>query len=91
MMWGYDGGMGWAWFFGLLVIIGIALLIVLAVRLSAGPAAGPSAGPPAGPARENGTPGRSRARQILDERFAKGELTVEQYREQIRALGEGGE
>ncbi|TFD43359.1 SHOCT domain-containing protein [Cryobacterium sp. TMT2-10] len=91
MMWGYDGGMGWAWFFGLLAIIGIALLIVLAVRLSAGPAAGPSAGPPAGPAREIGTPGRSRARQILDERFAKGELTVEQYREQIRALGEGGE
>ena len=32
--------------------------------------------------------GRSRARQILDERFAKGELTADQYREQVRVLGE---
>ncbi|MBC7443498.1 MAG: SHOCT domain-containing protein [Ramlibacter sp.] len=89
MMWGYDGGMGWtAWLFGLLAIIGITLLIVLVVRLSAGPPAGP---PQAGPPPGSGTPSRSHARQILDERFAKGELTAEQYREQVRTLGEGGE
>ncbi|WP_230008921.1 SHOCT domain-containing protein, partial [Microbacterium sp. Bi128] len=27
-------------------------------------------------------------RQILDERFARGELTAEQYREQLKVLGE---
>ena len=83
MMWGYDGNMGWTWLFGLITIIGIVTLVVLAVRLSAGTNDRREPGPPPG------TPGRSRARQILDERFAAGELTQEQYLEQVRALGEG--
>ena len=87
-MWGYDGGLGWTLFFGLLVIISVATLIVLAVRLSAGANDRREPGPPPG---APGAPGRSRARQILDERFAAGELTQEQYREQVRALGEGPE
>jgi putative membrane protein len=94
MMWGYGGGgMGWTWIFGLLTLISIALLVLLAVRLFAGGIGGegrnapPAAGPPPGA----GTSGRSRARQILDERFAKGELTAEQYREQVQVLGEGGQ
>ncbi len=98
MMWGYGGGMGWGWLFGLLALAGIALLVVLLVRLFSGgidrggidrsgtdrreaPPAPPAAQPP--PAQ-----GRSRARQILDERFAQGELTAEQYREQVQVLGE---
>jgi putative membrane protein len=32
---------------------------------------------------------RSAARQILDERFARGELTTEEYAERLRALGDG--
>lgn len=83
MMWGYGWGMGWTWLFGLLLLVGIVLLVVLAVRVfsrgiswGGGPgAAGPTVGP-------------SRARQILDERYAKGELTTEQYREQVQVLGE---
>ena len=78
--------MGWWWLFGLLVLVGSALLvafIVLAVRMSGG-----------GKGRDQGygstgpTPGLTRARQILDERYAAGELTTEQYREQIEVLGE---
>lgn len=33
-------------------------------------------------------PGKSQARLILDERFARGELTAEQYRENVKVLGE---
>ena len=32
---------------------------------------------------------KCRALQILDERFAKGELTTEAYQEQLNVLGEG--
>jgi len=33
-------------------------------------------------------PAQSRARQILDQRLANGERTPEQYREQLKTLGE---
>ena len=96
MMWGYNAGLGWNLLFGLVLIISIATLVVLAVRLSAGTRdqrePGPPPGSPGTPGSSTpgpGTAGRSRARQILDERFATGELTQEQYLEQCRALSEG--
>jgi putative membrane protein len=79
MMWGYGTLMVWMWMWGVLLLVGIALLVLVAVRMFSG---GGMQGPP-GP-----YPGRSRARQILDERFARGELTAEQYREQLKVLGE---
>ncbi|GHD46025.1 SHOCT domain-containing protein [Mycetocola manganoxydans] len=83
MMGGYGWDMGWSWLFGLLMLAGIVLLVVLAVRVFGG-ASSRSAGYGAtGP-----TPGPNRARQILDERYAKGELTTEQYRKQIQVLSE---
>ncbi|UVJ41570.1 SHOCT domain-containing protein [Arthrobacter sp. CJ23] len=85
MMWGYGMDMGWMWLWGLFALIGIALLVVLAVRLFSG--GGYGAGGPQGPGGQ--PPFRSGARQILDERFAKGELTAEEYRERLRVLGEG--
>ncbi|TFD33684.1 SHOCT domain-containing protein [Cryobacterium sp. TMT1-19] len=81
MMWGYGGSMGLYWLFGLLTIVGISLLVVLMVRLFSGDR---SVGP-----KQGGEVGPGRARQILDERFARGELTAEQYREQRAVLGEG--
>lgn len=96
MMWGYgDNNSGWMWVFGLLAIVSIALLVLLAVRMfSTGTGRGGEPGggqaPGADQASGGGTSGRSRARQVLDERFAKGELTAEQYREQVQVLGEGG-
>ncbi|KRE64962.1 hypothetical protein ASG92_18390 [Arthrobacter sp. Soil736] len=89
MMWGYGQGMGWMWLWVPLLLIGIALLVVLAVRVAGG-GVRDGYGPP-GPAGPGGPPpaGASRARQILDERFARGELTADQYREHLRVLGEG--
>jgi putative membrane protein len=83
MMWGYGVNMGWMWLWGVLLLVGIALLVLVAVRMFTGSSShGGVQGPP-GP-----YPGRSRARQILDERFARGELTAEQYREQLKVLAE---
>jgi len=83
MMWGYGWDMGVSWLFGLLMLVGIGLLVVLLVRVLSG---GSSRG--GGPGSTGPAPGPSRARQILDERYANGELTAEQYREQIRVLAE---
>lgn len=83
-MWGYGWNMGWIWMllFGLLALVGIALLVVLAVRLLGGGTGRGGDSTTSGPSL-----GTSRARQILDERFAKGELTAEQYREHMNVLG----
>ncbi|CAN7167319.1 SHOCT domain-containing protein [Arthrobacter sp. LjRoot14] len=99
MMWGYGPDMGWMWLWGVLMLVGVALLVLVAVRLFSGGGRGgftgggfnPQGPPgPGGPWPGAGGPGqgRSRARQILDERFAKGELTADEYREQARILGE---
>lgn len=82
---GYGSMMGWSWVFWVLIIVGIVLLVLLAIRLFSsgtnrtgngtgtyGAAAGPSA-----------------ARRILDERYARGELDTEEYRERLKSLGEG--
>lgn len=80
MMWGYGQGAGW-WLWGILLLLGIALLVFVAVRAFGG-------GIRSGGQERKGPPA-STARQILDEHFARGELTAEQYREQLRVLGEG--
>lgn len=84
MMWGYGMGNGWMWIWGLLTLIGLAILVLLAVRLfGGGNVTGSHRSPDMQP------PGRSPARQILDERFARGELTADEYRDRIKVLGEG--
>ncbi len=102
MMGRYWDGFGLMWLWGLLLLIGIAVLVLLAVRLftggtsRGGPAQsggagpyGPPYGPPGTPPGGPGFPGgKSQARLILDERFARGELTAEQYRENLKVLGE---
>jgi putative membrane protein len=100
MMGYYGDGFGWMWLWGLLLLVGIAVLVLLAVRLFTGgtsrggpahygPYGGPPYGPPGGPPGGAGFPGgKSQARMILDERFARGELTAEQYRENVKVLGE---
>ena len=79
---GYGYGMGgmWLWWlFGLILVVGLVLLAVLLVRtLAGGTGSRPSGG--AGPASAN------RAREILDERYARGEVSTEEYQERLRAL-----
>ena len=107
MMGYYGDGFGLMWLWGLLLLVGIAVLVLLAVRLFTGgtsrggpahsggtgpygaPPYGPPYGPPGTPPGGPGFPGgKSQARLILDERFARGELTAEQYRENLKVLGE---
>jgi putative membrane protein len=89
MMWGYRQGMSWMWLWAPLLLTGIASLVLLAVRvvgggIRGGHGLGRSDGP-GGPSPMGG----SRAREIFDQRFAGGELTADQYREQLKVLGEG--
>lgn len=101
MMWGYGQNLWWMWLWGMLLLVGIAVLVLLAIRVFGAPgrgapprqghtgAYGTHAGSGAGPGTPGGPGGRSQARLILDERFARGELTAEQYREHVKELGEG--
>ena len=83
-MMGYGSGMGWGWIFWLLLLVGIVLVVVVAVR-----AVGGGVRRDADFTRATGGPsGRSRARDVLDERYARGQLTTEEYRERLTALGE---
>ena len=87
MMWGYGQGMGWMWLWSLLLLIGIALLVWLVVLVSTGGVRSRH-----GQGGQDGRyfpTGRDTARQILDERFARGELTADEYRERLRILNEG--
>jgi putative membrane protein len=66
-------GMGWVWIWPVLVLVGLAILAYVGVRLAQG---GRSA--PPGDA--------STARQILDERYARGEIDEEEYRHRRSTL-----
>ena len=98
MMWGYGQNLWWMWLWGVLLLVGVAALVLLAIRVFGGSGRGGqpgqghsgSFGQPGVPGRDAGAAGgRSRVRLILDERFARGELTAEQYREHVKELGEG--
>lgn len=74
--WGHmgDWGAGWMWLWGTVMMIGFAFLIVWLVRTGSG-SAGPTPPEPA-----------ERAREILAERYANGELSTEEYRERVGEL-----
>ncbi len=81
MMWGNYGMSGWSWVFGGLVTIGVVILIIVLLRRSP-PARSDT--PSAPPTVAGGAPS---PKQILDERYARGELTTEEYRERVTTLG----
>lgn len=76
MSWGMGWGMGWAWIFLVLLIVGIVLLVVALVRGLGGGSRPPGV-----------ADGAARARAILDERYARGEIDTTEYQERLRALG----
>jgi putative membrane protein len=86
MGYSYTGG-GWMWVFGGLMTVAVVVLIgavgwaVIAAtnRGNRGPTA---AG--ASPAEDGG---RTRTRQVLDERYARGEMNSEEYTERLHTLG----
>lgn len=78
--WGHmDGwGGGWMWLWGVAMMVLFVVAIVWLVRASSG-GIGRSGGSPRDPVE--------RAREILAERYAQGELTTEEYRERMSELG----
>lgn len=72
-------GGGWMWLWGVAMMAGFVALIVWLARANSG-ASGPSV-----PSRDPTDP-TDRAKEILAERFAKGELTTEEYRERVSSL-----
>ncbi|MEO7348276.1 MAG: SHOCT domain-containing protein [Terrimesophilobacter sp.] len=86
MMFGNGFGMGSGWLWGLLALVGLVLLVYVIVRVSTGGLQHTDASrshPGIAAAATKVTP-----RQILEERYAKGELTTEEYRERLSVLGE---
>lgn len=79
-------GMGWMsgnWGFGLLALAGLALLVVVLARVVSG---GIGSGVATRPVDQ--APPHVSAHQILDERYARGDLTTEEYSERIENLGQ---
>jgi len=69
-------GTGWSWVFLVLLVVGIVILIVVLVRAFA--ARGPRQTP-----HRIGTNG---ARELLDERYARGEIDTSEYDERRQRL-----
>lgn len=87
MMWGYGFNMGWMSLLWTLAIVALGLVAFIVVwAITAGARRDGSRGRAWGLSEH---PARSTPRQILDERYAKGELTTEEYRERLAVLGEG--
>lgn len=88
MGWGMSSAMIWGWLFFLLVVVGVVVLVVLLVRLlSGGGGRGDGGGAAGGAPRPTGPGGR--AREILDERYARGEIDAAEYAERLRVLRDG--
>lgn len=76
-------GVGWAWLVWLLLVVGVVALVVVVAR-----AVGGGTGPPTDQQSVAARPGRGRARALLDERYARGDITTAEYRQRLSALGE---
>ena len=89
MMWdgGMGSGMGWMWVFWLLLVLGTVLLVFVLVKALSGSSGGASR--QGGSTRSPTGVGPQQAREILDERYARGEIDTQEYQERRQAL-EGG-
>ncbi|MGB3829390.1 MAG: SHOCT domain-containing protein [Ornithinimicrobium sp.] len=72
------GGMGWMWVIWPVVMVGLVLVVVLLLRGRGSPP-NHNAGGASGP-------GSSRARELLDERYARGEVSDEEYEDKRKNL-----
>lgn len=88
MMFGYGYGMGWMWLWGSLALVGLVLLVLVIVWATTGGIKRNNARTAAPTSPAAGV--KSTPRKILDERYARGELTTKEYRERLTVLNEGG-
>lgn len=91
MMWGYGFNMGWMPWVWVLAIVFLGLVAFLVVwAVTAGARHDGSRDRDTGTDRATSErPGQSTPRQILDMRYARGELSTDEYRERLTVLGEG--
>ena len=88
-MWGNGYGSGWMWVFGIMVLLGLILVsAVVTWAISRGNRSGGQGQYGADRTGQPHGPGPSRARLILDERYARGEIDAQEYRDRRDALGE---
>lgn len=80
---GYGMHNGGSWVFAILLLVGLGLLVLLAVRSFGSRSAGQGSAPASGKESE-----RSAARGILDEKLARGELSPTEYRDRLETLHE---
>ena len=90
-MWGYAGGWPFWWMFPMMLLFFLLVggVIFLFVRTALGHAGPLGASHWQGPDRFSGDPARS-ALELLNERFARGEIQKEEYTEKKSALLSGG-
>ena len=84
MGYGYAGGGAWMWVFGGLMTVAVVVLIGAvgwAVIAATNRGARTAATSPVD------VGGRTRIRQVLDERYARGEMNSEEYTERLHTLG----
>jgi putative membrane protein len=87
-MMGYGYGGGWMWGFGSLMMLGVLALVGLAMWWAVTVANRPHYSPIiAGKFWTGDVSGRDRTRQFLDQQYAGGELTTDEYTERLRTLG----
>lgn len=92
-MWGhgYDdmmdgfgmGGFGAMWFFWFLILVGVAALVFAVVRLSS---RSPRSGAAESISGQSPNLGGGKARAILEERYARGEIDTEEFSERLSHL-----
>ncbi len=70
-------GGGWMWLWGVVMMVLFVMAIVWLIQ---------AAGGPARPTKDSPTDPAGRARAIVAERYASGELTTEEYRERVNEL-----
>jgi len=84
----YETGGGWMWGFGGLLMLGMLALVGLVIWWAVTVANHPRYSPIlAGKFWPGDVSGRDRTRQFLDQRYAGGELTTDEYNERLRTLG----
>lgn len=83
---GFGTGMMWLlWLWGLLVLAGIVYLVIASVTdRRSGRQPQPSTGGAQGHAERNVSP--TQPRDLLGQRYARGEMTTEEYTERLQVL-----
>ena len=83
----HDGGGAWMWVFGGLMMLGVLVLIGVAVWAVVTATNRGNRGPSTADTLSADVGRRTRARDILDERYARGEMNSDEYTERLRTLG----